>query len=340
MPDHTLGRRAALALGTAALAAPALAQPTTDLKMVLDWAIQGPNALFVHALDRGYYRDEGITMTVDRGNGSADAVTKLASGSYDLAFGDLNAMVQFNAAQPSRPLIGIFMMHDRPQLSVMTLDPAVRALPDLEGRRVTVNQGTATWKLFPGLARRAGVNPDRVNWVNASNDLVDTLVFRGQAEASLDFYATGLLNYRALGAPPDRIRAFFYADYGLDIYGNGVLTSRALATAKPDAMRGVCRAVSRAMRDMLTDPDAIVAAARRRDTLTDPAIERARLAAIVDVSVRTPGVREHGFGDVDDARLTRALAQLAEAYGLPAAPPPSDVFDRSFLPPASERMLP
>ena len=90
----TLTRRLftqSLLAGTAAgLAAPAIAQGKTSLKMILNWRYQGPQAWFFLAQDRGYFADAGIEMIIDQGNGSGAAVGAVASGSYDIGFGDIN----------------------------------------------------------------------------------------------------------------------------------------------------------------------------------------------------------------------------------------------------------
>ncbi len=47
-----------------------------------------------------------------------------------------------------------------------------------------------------------------------------------------------------------------------------------------------------------------------------------------------------GAGDLDDARLARAIAQVREAFELARAPEPREVFSRAFLPPREQRQIP
>ena len=96
--------RRSLMLGAGALsllASPAIAQSLLRLKMVLNWRYQGPQGWFFLADDRGYFREAGLAITMDQGNGSGAAVGVVASGSYDLGFGDINALIQLVARGPA-----------------------------------------------------------------------------------------------------------------------------------------------------------------------------------------------------------------------------------------------
>src|SRR3989304_4907132 len=126
----TMGRRwipvmlaVAIVLQVATLApAPSLAQGrTVTWKFTLDFLIQGPQAPFVIALEKGYYAKEGINLTMDRGFGSADAVTKIASGAYDLGYADINSMIEFNARNPGKELVAIAILLNSPPFAILTL---------------------------------------------------------------------------------------------------------------------------------------------------------------------------------------------------------------------------
>ena len=79
-----------LALALTASFCAAQAQ-TTPLKFQLDWRFEGPSALFLVPVAKGYFKDAKLDVTVDAGNGSGGAVNRVASGTYDLGFADLAA---------------------------------------------------------------------------------------------------------------------------------------------------------------------------------------------------------------------------------------------------------
>jgi len=86
----TLSRRSSLLAlaGALALAGPlaAPAQAQIKLKMVLNWKYQGPQGWFFLAEDKGYFKAEGLDITIDQGDGSATPIPRVASGTYDIGF--------------------------------------------------------------------------------------------------------------------------------------------------------------------------------------------------------------------------------------------------------------
>src|SRR5664279_5387491 len=98
----------ALAAATISIAVPlAAATPAaavTKLKMVLNWKYQGPQGWFFLADDRGYFKAAGLEVTMEQGNGSGAPIPLVASGTYDVGFGDINALIQFAAVKPEEAL--------------------------------------------------------------------------------------------------------------------------------------------------------------------------------------------------------------------------------------------
>src|SRR5215470_16439276 len=110
---------ATIILASAALAGtpPAHGQ-TTDVRFVLDFLLQGQQSPFVLGRERGYYAAQKINLAAfDPGRGGADSITKVASGTHDLGFGDLSALIEFNARNPGRELIAVLLVYDQAPLS-------------------------------------------------------------------------------------------------------------------------------------------------------------------------------------------------------------------------------
>ena len=119
---HVLrSHRIALALGAVLALAAGLcgeAAAQTRLKMVLNWKYQGPQGFFFVAEDKGYFKAEGLDVVIDQGDGSATPIPKVASGTYDIGFGDINALIDFASKRPEEAPIAVYVMFNRPPFTV------------------------------------------------------------------------------------------------------------------------------------------------------------------------------------------------------------------------------
>ena len=83
--------------------APASAQ--TDVKFALDWKFEGPSAPYFVAIDKGYYKAEGLNVTIDSGPGSVAGIARVAAGTYPIGFFDINSLVKFQDQNPDKKVV-------------------------------------------------------------------------------------------------------------------------------------------------------------------------------------------------------------------------------------------
>src|SRR5436853_7848620 len=121
-------RAAISGLIVCALASPTGAQ-TPNVKLMLDFSIQGQQSPLVLAAEGGYFARAGVNVEVDRGYGSADAITKVASRAYDMAFADIGALIQFNGRHAGPPVISVFQVYDVAPMLILSLKKSNIAKP-------------------------------------------------------------------------------------------------------------------------------------------------------------------------------------------------------------------
>lgn len=336
-----IGTGAALACAMLGLAAGGTAAGAADsVKFTLDWKYQGPTAAFVVAKDLGYYQAENLDVTVDSGNGSAGAVTRVASGAYQMGFADINALVEFNVANPGQAAKAVMMVYDTAPFGVYSLKKTgIKEPKDLVGKRLGAPVFDASYKLFPAFARQVGVDPAAVPKVNMDPPLREAMLVRGDVDVISGHYFSSMLDLQSKGVPADQIDFMLYKDHGMDFYGNAVIAGGKFMAEKPATVTAVNRAVAKAWKWVVANPDGAVDIVAKLDPLVDKKLERQRLAMALDTNILTPYVRQNGMGGILHDRLENSIRQLAGALNLKATPAVDDIWSDAFLPASAERKL-
>lgn len=104
----------AIAMALTALAARPEAAAQTRVRFVLDWQVQGPQAPFKHARAIGAFARQGLDVTIDRGTGSQKTIEQVVTGTYDLGYGDINSMVEYNVKNPQNPFVAVAVILNTP----------------------------------------------------------------------------------------------------------------------------------------------------------------------------------------------------------------------------------
>ena len=322
----------------AALSAFGLASAqTTPIKFQLDWRFEGPAALFLVPVAKDYFKAAKLDVAVDAGNGSGGTVTRVASGSYDMGFADMAALMEFHANNPDAPNKpgAIMMVYNDTPASVMALKKSgIKTPADLNNKKLGAPVFDAGRRAFPIFAKANNITG--VQWTAMDPPLRETMLVRGDIDAITGFTFTSLLNLEARGVKAADVVVLPYPDYGVKLYGNAIIASPKILKDNPEAVKAFLKAFAKGMKDVIAKPADAIQTVKARDGIINVELETRRLQLAIDTVINSPNARTEGFGQVSGPRLSLMASQVSDAYGTKSRVNPDAVWNGSFLPTKAE----
>lgn len=317
----------------AVLAGAAAAQAQTEINFALDWKFEGPAAPYFAAIDNGYFEEAGLEVEVAEGQGSLDAIPKVATGAYPLGFADINSLVKFKDQNPDAPVIAVMMVYDKPPFAVVGRKSlGVETPKDLEGRVLGAPPPDGAWAQFPPFALANDLDMDKITIEPVGFPTREPMLAEGKVDAVTGYNFSSYLNLARLGVDEADISTILMADYGLDLYGNAIIVNTDFAAENPDAVKGFLAATAKGFADAVTDPAGVTALLAERNPAIDLDLETRRLELALDANVMTDYVKANGLGGIDMDRFAKSLDQIAQTYEFTNAADPAIYFTAGYLP--------
>lgn len=322
------------------LSGAAFAQKTIPVRFALDWRFEGPAAPYLVAIDKGYYKAEGLDVTIDPGTGSVEGINRVASGAYDVGFADINILVKYRDNPRNLPVKMVMMVYDTPAFSIVTLKKTGIAKPkDLEGKILGAPAGDGAWAQWPIFVQANKIDAAKVKVDNIGFPVREPMLAQGKVDAITGFWFSSYMNLKAQGIPGDEIVVLHMRDWGLDLYGNGIIANPDFMRFNPKAVQGFVRGTIKGIQETLRDPDGAIESVMKRNQIANRAVELERLKLSLQRNFVSPDVRKNGVGAVDMKRLERSIEQIGLTFQYTNKPKPGDIFTAQYLPAKEQRLV-
>jgi len=329
-----------LAIGAALFALTGAATAQTDLPFALDWKFEGPAAPYFVAVDEGLFKEKGLNVEVTEGQGSLDAIPKVATGAYPVGFADINSLIKFLDQNPGAPVTAVMMIYDKPPFAVVgRISQGVETPKDLEGKILGAPPPDGAWAQFPAFATANDLDMSKITVEPVGFPTREPMLAEGKVDAVTGFSFSSFLNLVRLGVPEDDISTILMADHGLALYGNAIIVNTDFAEANPEVVTNFLAAVAAGWKEAIADPAGAIESLIQRNPAADAELEQRRLQLAIDANVLTDWTQEHGLGPIDPARMDKAIEQIKETYEFQNEPDAALYFTDAYLPDAEMLML-
>ena len=243
---------AALAL-TLLFGGPALAQD--KVRFQTDWIPSGEHAMYYGAWSKGIYAKHGIDITITRGYGSGDTVTKVAAGAADFGVADIAAVITARA-RTNVPVKTIAVLYNESPHSLFVLKSSgITNFKGLEGKKIGITPGNSHRFYFPEVAKKAGTDPNKLIWTNMDGAAMAAQLIAKNIDAA-PFYSIHYyyINKAAVKAGQE-ILPLPFVEVGFKIYAASLIATDKMIQDKPDLVKRFLAATKEAFEWAAANPE-------------------------------------------------------------------------------------
>jgi NitT/TauT family transport system substrate-binding protein len=302
----------------------ARAQDAVSLR--LNWYLGGLHVPYYYGVDKGFFKAEGIDLTINEGRGSANTVQVVAAGSDTFGMADSSSVISLIAK--GGEIKSVKTVLSSTGFAVVSLKSAgIKTPKDLEGKSLAVSPGDPLRQLFEALAAANKVDISKVNFVQVDPAAKVVTVLEKRADALLGGADDQFFLIKYKDQEPAALR---FADNGANIVGMTIVASNATIKNKPDLVRRFVKASVKSWEEAKKNPDAAVDAAMKAKA--DLNRQSTKDQMLVDFELMdSPNVKgKTGFGDERDWKQTIEL--LKKYRGLETTAEWTAFHTNEFLP--------
>lgn len=298
----------------------------SSVTLALNWLPVAEAAGWYSALEEGYFEEAGLDVSIVRGFGSGDTVTRVAAGEVEFGIADVAALIPARANEevPVRA-VGAFY-GQAPHTIFYRGDSDITQPADLESKSIACTVGNAVLLMFPAFASANDVEEDGVEWKMSDPGAVIPAFTSGQTDALCELRASLPIVEDQMGDAG--VEYFGYSDYGVEGYAHQILTSERMIEEAPSTVRAFVSAAVRGMEYAIDNPDQAVDYLLKHAPENDREVASAAWEIVAGLLQSPDGAP---VGSIDDERMTRTIDVLTTSLELEQTPP-EEIYTTEFLP--------
>ncbi|PPE69696.1 ABC transporter substrate-binding protein [Caldimonas thermodepolymerans] len=323
-PARTL---VALLLSAAAWTAHAADKVTVQL----DWLPGGDKSFVYAGVKEGFFAAEGLEVTIVPGRGSADAVTKIASGSADVGFGGISALMMA-AAEGGVPVKAVMSIYAKqPDAIFTTKGSSIKSLKDVVGKTVATSTFSSSNTLWPVILEANGIDASKVKLLKVDPATLAPMLAQGRVDATINWVTVGPAAESVLKQAGKELNVLPWSAAGLDGYGWSAFASDRMIKERPEVLKRYLRALQKSLQFAIANPEKAAEDHKALVPESDPAVIAAEFRSSIPLIDNEISKRD-GLGTFEPKLLAATWTWVAKSMNYPQDKvDPETLVDRRFL---------
>jgi NitT/TauT family transport system substrate-binding protein len=295
-----LKRLAAAALAAACVMSTAAQAQQQDVKFVLDFISLGRHAPWYVALGKGYFKEEGLNVTILPSKGTADAIRSVATGTTELGFIDVPSLVAAGSVASAVKIVAA--NYQKPPYCIFSLNPGANIDTARKLTNLELGSSSASFvpKIWAAIMEMNGIDSKTMKIVNI-DPAARVPMLATRKVASIDLFIMSEPAIRR-AVPEGKPVCLFAGDLGLEIYANSIGVNEEFLKKNPEAVRKFVRAALRGWKDTFANPQEAAQIQLQHVKALDPQIIVEEIDILRRVAL-TPEVQKNGLGYVTWERM-------------------------------------
>ena len=311
------------------------AQALKPFTFILDFLPYGEYTPYFTALDKGWYKEEGLDVKILRGAGSGDTVKRIAVGQGDAGSADFSALTAARANEDVKvKAIGAYFRRPPHTIFVRT-DTGINSPKDLEGKTIAITPGNSHQILFPLFAQLAGFKADSVKWITMDGAAMGPALITGRVDGAPLFANHEARLQKQAREQGKGVKRLSYADYGLDMYSLVIIAREETIQKNADFLKRFLRATVRGMKYAFASQNieegAKIVVKFNPEVDLEAAIGAAQIASRYSFTDEVTSGKV-AVGQFEPARVEKSIGIYTQYLNLKKKVSPEEVYTNDLLP--------
>ena len=301
------------------------------VRYILNWVPDGQQAAWYAGREKGFYKEQGLDLTVIAGSGSAKAVKAVGGKAAEFGLADMGEIIKGRARNIPVRAISILLAKAMNVIYVLK-DSGIKKPTDLEGRTIGGPVWSSLRTVFPLFAKVNKIDASKVKWISMPPSAMAPSMYSGKVDSIATFTSNEHNIERGARAAGKKLHRFVFSEWGVNLYSLALNTLDERIKNNPSQVRRFVHASIKSLAWTAKNPkEAIKILLKSYPQATEKSEGIKWISAFNSMITET--TLQHGLGYMTKAKIKFTRDAIMSGLGKdPSAVAVNDLYTNQFLP--------